>query len=97
MPSMRTGVVIGGSGVIGAMVWRPGPGISNLVVFVPPMAALESRIACRREPGPLSAAVETTKTPLVMTIWNWDWSVEAPTARATRISVLETGDCANGV
>ena len=44
----------------------PGPGMSKSIVFVPPVAMLESRIAWRSEPGPLSAVVVTRKTPSVM-------------------------------
>ena len=40
---------------------RPLPGILKSMVFVWPVAELESRIACRSEPGPLSFVLETTK------------------------------------
>ncbi len=49
------------------MVWTPWPGISKSMVLVLPMvAASESRMAWRSEPGPLSAVVVTEKTPSVM-------------------------------
>ena len=37
----------------------PGPGWRSRSCSVPPVAALESRIACLKEPGPLSAVVFT--------------------------------------
>ena len=40
--------------------------MAKSIVFVPPVAVLESRIAWRSEPGPLSAVVLTTKTPSVI-------------------------------
>ena len=40
--------------------------MAKSIVFVRPVAALESRIAWRSEPGPLSAVVSTTKTPSVI-------------------------------
>ena len=44
----------------------PGAGMAKSIVFVAPVALLESRIAWRSEPGPLSAVVSTTKTPSVI-------------------------------
>ena len=58
--------MIGGQGRCGAIVWTPAPGMAKSIVFVPPVAALESRIAWRSEPGPLSAVVVTRKTPSVI-------------------------------
>ena len=63
VPSMTTGLVIAGRGEAGAIVWTPVPGMAKSIVFVPPVAVLESRIAWRSEPGPLSAVVVTTKRP----------------------------------
>jgi hypothetical protein len=42
---MRTDWVIAGSGESGTIVWTPLPGIAKSIVFVCPVAALESRIA----------------------------------------------------
>ena len=53
--------MIAGRGESGAIVWTPGPGISKSIVFVAPVAALESRIAWRSEPGPLSPVLLTRK------------------------------------
>ena len=73
---MSTEVVIGGRGETGSIVWTPAPGMAKSIVFVPPVTLLESRIAWRSEPGPLSAVVVTTKTPSVTT--NCAWSGSAP-------------------
>ena len=67
VPSMSTEVVIEGRGEPSAIVWTPVPGMAKSIVLVPPVCALESRIAWRSEPGPLSAVVVTTKTPSVKT------------------------------
>ena len=67
MPSISTGLVIAGRGESGAIVCTPGPGMAKSIVLVAPVAALESRIAWRSEPGPLSAVVVTTKRPSPMT------------------------------
>ena len=52
--------MIAGRGEAGAIVWTPVPGMAKSIVLVPPVAALESRMAWRSEPGPLSAVVVTT-------------------------------------
>ena len=59
--------------------------MAKSIVFVPPVAALESRIACRSEPGPASAVVVTTKTPSVRR--SWAWTGAAPVDWASRLSV----------
>ena len=66
---------------------RRSPGMAKSMVFVPPVAALESRMAWRSEPGPLSAVVVTRKTPSVMR--NWAWTGLAPSDWASRLSVGE--------
>ena len=43
------------------IVCTPEPGISKSIVLVAPAAALESRIAWRSEPGPLSSVLLTRK------------------------------------
>ena len=68
--------MIAGRGERGAIVWTPWPGMAKSIVFVPPVAALESRIAWRSEPGPLSAVVVTEKNPSVRL--TWAWSAGAP-------------------
>jgi len=65
-PSIRTGLVIAGRGEAGAMVWTPGRDV-EVDRVAPPVAASESRMAWRSEPGPLSAVVVTEKIPSVMT------------------------------
>src|SRR5262245_23315893 len=47
-----------GSGDAVAMVWTPEPGIANSMMSNPG-AALESRIACRSDPGPESFTLVT--------------------------------------
>jgi hypothetical protein len=50
--------VITGSAVSGVIVWTPLPGTSKAIVSAPALV-LASRIACRRDPAPLSAVVVT--------------------------------------
>ena len=66
---MSTEVVIGGRGELRAIVWTPVPGMAKSIVLLPPVAVLESRIAWRSEPGPLSAVVVTTNDLVVMMTW----------------------------
>ena len=58
---MNTEFVIAGSGELRAIVWTPAPGMAKSIVLLPPVAALDPRIACRSDPGPLSAVVLTSK------------------------------------
>src|SRR5262249_58793562 len=60
-PSIKTGVLIAGKGERGAIVCTPGPGMSKSIALVAPTALLESRIAWRIEPGPLSPVFVTRK------------------------------------
>src|SRR5688500_13823156 len=55
-----TGLMIVGSAELGIMVWTPDPGILKVIVSVM-VVALASRIAWRKEPGPLSRTLVTTK------------------------------------
>ncbi len=50
--------VICGSGEAGAIVWTPDPTMLNSMVSAPTLP-LASVIACRSEPGPVSAVVVT--------------------------------------
>src|SRR2546428_9164302 len=63
VPSIITGRVIVGRAEVGLIVNGPGPGRLNTIVLVPP-PALESRIACRKEPGPPSSVLVTVKVEL---------------------------------
>jgi hypothetical protein len=58
---MITGSVIVGRADRGLMVGKPAPPMLKAIVFRPGLA-LESRIAWRSEPGPLSAVFVTVKT-----------------------------------
>ena len=80
---------------MGSIVWTPVPGMAKSIVTVRPVTLLESRIAWRSEPGPLSAVVSTTKTPSVIT--NCVWSGCAPSDWASRVRVVKTWDPAGGV
>src|SRR5437764_11422502 len=51
---------MGGNSPTGWIVWTPDPGMSNVIVSGP-WLALAFRIACRKEPGPLSSVLVTTK------------------------------------
>ena len=53
VPSTTTGSVMGGNGLLRAMVCTFVPEISKTMVSTPGLL-LASRIACRREPAPLS-------------------------------------------
>ena len=64
--------MIAGRGESGAIVCTPAPGMLKSIVFAAPVAALESRIAWRSEPGPLSPVFETR---------NVDSSVRSSTTR----------------
>src|SRR5262245_32704814 len=57
---MVTGSVRGGSPPAGLMVCTPAPGMLKVMVSASPLA-LASRIACRKEPAPLSLVFVTTK------------------------------------
>src|ERR1051325_3516957 len=57
---MITGSVSCGRGGAGLIGFTPEPGMLKAMVSVP-VAALASRIACRREPGPLSFVLMTVK------------------------------------
>ena len=70
-PSISTAPVIAGRGESGAIVCTPVAGMAKSMVLVAPVTALESRMAWRSEPGPLSAVVVTVNRPLVTTIWTW--------------------------
>ena len=61
--------------------------MAKSIVFVPPVSALESRIAWRSEPGPLSAVVVTTKTPSVISEIA-AWIGIAPADSASSVSVV---------
>ena len=61
--------------------------MSKSIVLVPPTARLESRMAWRSDPGPLSAVVVTANRPLVTTIGTWAWIGAAPSDCASRLSV----------
>src|SRR5438874_5757804 len=62
VPSMTMVLTIPGSGVNGWMDWTPDPGIAKVMVAGDPRSLLPSSIACRNDPGPLSAVVVTTRT-----------------------------------
>src|SRR5712691_1787619 len=59
-PSIVTVSVIVGSAEIGLIVCKPEPGILNVIRSAPELP-LASRIACRKEPRPLSLALVTVK------------------------------------
>ena len=66
------------------------------MVLVPPVVALESRMACRREPGPLSAVVVTTKMPSVIETWAWiGLAPSDPASRLKDVSPWKSGGGAN--
>ena len=79
--------MIAGRGESGAIVCTPVAGMSKMMLLVPPPRALESRIAWRREPGPLSAVVVTVTRPLVTLNWTWAGTGAAPNVLASRFRV----------
>ena len=80
---------------MGAMVWTPEPGMAKLIVNVPPVTILASRIAWRSEPEPLSAVVVTTTTPSV--IATCASSEGAPEDRAFSVRLAKTSGPAGGM
>src|SRR5438094_2898555 len=58
VPSMITGSLTLGSPDVNEIVWRPPPPMLNAIVSVPGLA-LASRIACLKEPLPLSFVLVT--------------------------------------
>ena len=64
---MITGSMMIGSAVVGLIVQtagtpaQPAPVTLNVIVSRTPALALESRIACRSDPAPLSAVVVTVR------------------------------------
>jgi len=60
-PRMQTVSVTSGSPDSGLMVWGPFPAMLKSIVSVP-AAVFASRIACRRDPAPLSFVFVTVKT-----------------------------------
>src|SRR5438045_492297 len=58
---MITGSVNAGRGVTGLMVCGPVPGMLKLMMSGTFTVAFADRIACRKDPLPLSAALVTTK------------------------------------
>ena len=67
---------------VGRSSGRPSPGMSKSMVFTPPVAALESRIAWRSEPGPVSAVLVTEKMPSLTTIMRMDCGGTLATRRS---------------
>ena len=73
-----------------AIVCTPVPEISKSIVFVALVVALESKIASRSDPGPLSAAVVTSNvcwpaTSFETAIRTEDWSGAEPSDSAARL------------
>ena len=60
VPSITTGSVMGGNGLPRAMVWTFVPEISKTIMSNPGLL-LASRIACRREPVPVSLLFVTVR------------------------------------
>ena len=73
VPSMVTDAVIAGSAESGVMTCTPVPMLKSIVE---PGAALALVIACRKEPGPLSAVVLTTNVEGIIRFsrpWKSGW------------------------
>ena len=69
VPSMITGWSIRSRPDCSVIVGTPPPGMLKTMVSRSPLSAFEISIACRRDPGPLSAVVVTTSVlPVALTI-----------------------------
>ena len=88
-PSIVTGTVIGGSGVVGLIVCGPPPGIAKTILAAPAPASADW-IAVRNDPAPLLAFVVTVYTRAPGSWRQFENSEVSPSAVSVTVAVIHS-------